>query len=366
MMPELMARVITVWLNSAVPASLKKMGEFQEVIESSKVFCSSLKESSFYSCDELQEWVDNAPKVWLAKCRETALDMIRYNLSQGKDCLHARQFLLSYLLTPKAGLGNPTQVERIETHMVTREEGKELAANGATGDNQDWDSAWSDAEGAGGAAGNEQPASSTEAKEDDGTDAWGWGEEGEEEDKAKGEGEGQEEEAAKADDSSTAEDDSADAWGWGDDQAAEPAADLDAPDPKAAAAGGSKEAEPQTREITVKEIYSISSMPDPVISLVSAILEDGATLTREGFVFRQDIAYAETEMLTNVGARITRWLRRLPASSACRHSHWLCSGHSRPTTTTSTLAARCICITTPCILPRSSLISRPLGSRETT
>ncbi len=41
--------------------------------------------------------------------------------------------------------------------------------------------------------------------------------------------------------------------------------------------------ENQTRELTLKETYHISSMPEPVLALIFAILEDGATLTRDDY-----------------------------------------------------------------------------------
>lgn len=143
--------------------------------------------------------------------------------------------------------------------MVTREEGKELAANGATGDEQEWDAAWDDGE----------------AKEDDGADAWGWGDD---EDQT-----GANEQAPSAQASNEVGDDAVDAWGWGEETGVESTEDTAEPETQKAAARKPKREEPDTREITVKETYSISSMPEPVLSLISGILEDGAALTREGY-----------------------------------------------------------------------------------
>lgn len=249
MMPALVPRIIGSWLDPAVPATLKEMDQFQEVITAVGSFCQSLKDLKYNGFAELQDWVDNAPRVWLAKCRENALDAVRNKMGQG--------------------LGFPKAVERIETQTVSRSEGKELAANGApTNDEDDW-AAWDD-EGEGDAT--EAPAaasqesanhSAPDSNEDD-ADAWGWGEEEPVEEKPA--------EPAGAD--TSMDDDPADAWGWGDEEPVDqPAAP---PQPKTAEPVATKG--PETREMTLKESYHISSLPDPVLDLISAILEDGASL----------------------------------------------------------------------------------------
>lgn len=85
MMPDLVSRVTTVWLDSAVPTSLKEVDEFQDVIAAAKEFCARLDDLNFSGFGDLKQWVDDAPRVWLAKCRETALDTVRSRLSQGES-----------------------------------------------------------------------------------------------------------------------------------------------------------------------------------------------------------------------------------------------------------------------------------------
>ncbi|EON97535.1 putative centromere kinetochore protein [Phaeoacremonium minimum UCRPA7] len=264
MMPELMTRIINVWLDSAVPPSLKEMDAFEEVIAAAKEFCSKLENLRFSGFNELQEWVENAPRVWLSKCRETALDAVRTRLS--------------------GGLGAPKQVERVEKQMVSRSEGKELAATGTTADdNQDW-AAWDD-------DGDQQPTESgipsyrdpqksTGPAEDDGTDAWGWGEDDDT----------QVAPSTKEVESKPAEEDDAgeDAWGWGDEEPKETEPESTGPTVKSSAP-----ATQQTREMTLKETYNISSMPEPVLQLIFAILEDGATLTQSGFLYNDATYLAE-------------------------------------------------------------------------
>jgi centromere/kinetochore protein ZW10 len=168
-------------------------------------------------------------------------------------------------------------VERVEKQMVSRSEGMQLAANGATADDEDhgW-GAWDDGE-------EEPPRPTEETKapdqpttgdEDEGADAWGWGEEDANQDEKP-----QAVDDAKPDDDD--EDPSA-AWGWGEDADNVDAGDIEGPvdtkpqpQPRASA--------PEPREITFRETYNISSMPQPVLELIFAIVEDGAALTKDTY-----------------------------------------------------------------------------------
>lgn len=167
-------------------------------------------------------------------------------------------------------------VERVEKQMVSRSEGMQLAANGATADDEDhgW-GAWDDGE-------EEPPQTTEESKEpeqpttgdeDEGADAWGWGEEDA----------NQDEKPQKVDDAKPDEDeDPSAAWGWGEDTDNVDADNIERPvetkrqvQPRASA--------PEPREITFKETYNISSMPQPVLELIFAIVEDGAALTKDTY-----------------------------------------------------------------------------------
>lgn len=264
MMPEVVSRIISVWLDSAVPVSLQEMDKFEEIMATARQLCARLEELKFSGFNELQDWVDNAPRVWLAKCRETALDTVRTRLSEG--------------------LGSPKQVERVEKQMVSRAEGQGLVAAPATAaaaaatDDDDWGAAWDDeTDQAGDQAGEPEQANNSEAAaagvEEDGADAWGWGEDG-------GEG-GDTQEAPETQpnqqNDADADDDAGDAWGWGEEDAPH-----EQPDRNAARRRSTAPAAPEQREMTLKETYNISSMPEPVLQLIFAILEDGATLTQAG------------------------------------------------------------------------------------
>ncbi|KAF4120689.1 protein transport protein DSL1/ZW10 [Geosmithia morbida] len=263
MMADVVPRLIRDWLSPAVPTSLENMAGFEETMEDSKQFCASLEQHGYTGFEELQDWVENAPTVWLNKCRETALDTIRTRLANG--------------------IGKSRPVEKIEKQMVSLPEGKELATSGAgaAADTNDWGDDWGEAWDEDGEADVSVESNGKAAgaqPEDDGTDAWGW-----EEEEAAGETKPP---SGKADDD---EDESADAWGWGDDIGTqEPASAPAATDagkstkPKSTATAAAAQS---TRELILKETYHISSMPDPVLDLISSILDDGARLAKGGDEF---------------------------------------------------------------------------------
>ena len=152
--------------------------------------------------------------------------------------------------------------------MVSRSEGMQLAANGATADDDDqgW-GAWDDGE-------EEPPQPAEEPKpeqpaagdEDEGADAWGWGEEDV----------NREDKPETADDGNPDDDeDPSAAWGWGEDADGTEAPVETKPQTQQRASA------PEPREITFKETYNISSMPQPVLELIFALVEDGAALTKD-------------------------------------------------------------------------------------
>ncbi|KAM7207550.1 hypothetical protein V8F20_002028 [Naviculisporaceae sp. PSN 640] len=269
LLPEILPKITKDWLDSAVPSSLEEMDRFQQVIAAAKQFHSTLKSLGFSNLGDLQEWADSAPRVWLSKRREAALDSVRTKLSEG--------------------LGTTKSVERVEKQLVSKSEGKQLAANRAVADDDDhgWNTAWDDGgdEDSKVAVDENKETAPTTASapvagatdEDDGADAWGaWG------DDDAGEPEGKKEEATENKEENRDDDDdaAADAWGaWGD--------DTNDGDGEAGAETGNKPAqpskEPETRELTLKETYNITSMPQPVLDLIFAIVEDGAALTQDRY-----------------------------------------------------------------------------------
>lgn len=274
LLPDTIHKITTVWLDAAVPSSLHELDQFQETINTAREFCDKLKQLGFTNLGGLQEWTENVPKVWLSKCREAALDSVRTKLSQG--------------------LGDPKRVEKVEKQMVSKEEGQKLVANVAADsvDDQGWNAWIDDDEVAPEAPEPEKPASKDTAKpqedDDDGVDAWGWGDDGgpeEETAETKNAKEDTKKEPKETKEEKPPDDDEEDpaaAWGWGDDANDEEATE----EPQAKPNKAEPTQQPQTRELVLKETYSISSLPQPILDLITAIVEDGAALT--------DPRYAET------------------------------------------------------------------------
>lgn len=83
MMPIISSRILEDWLDTAVPASLDDMVDYQKALAHVSDFASTLDSLSWPGADGLHDWVANAPKIWLNKRRETALDWTRNQLSIG-------------------------------------------------------------------------------------------------------------------------------------------------------------------------------------------------------------------------------------------------------------------------------------------
>lgn len=260
MMADIVPRLLRDWLDAEVPTSLTNMDHFQTLMHNAKIFRDRLVELEYSGFDELSDWVDKAPMIWLGKCRDTTLDTVRSKLNQG--------------------IGSPRQVEKIEKQMVSIAEGRELANTGAgaVAESGDWNDDW------GGDAWNEDEGDAAQAttaevevpEVDDGADAWGWGDD-------EPDAEPQKDESKLAD---NGDDDGADAWGWDDEESTATPAAASSGKPKHAQASKSaaskqtpKQAQVQTRELILRETYSISSMPGKVLELLIAVLNDGAKLT---------------------------------------------------------------------------------------
>lgn len=304
MVPELCSRLIREWLEPALPASLQEMETFETVIGAVKNFVSALKSLSYNELYELEIWAESVPKVWLTKCRETALDTMRSKLA--------------------SGIGAPRKVEKVETQKVTRSEGKELAVAGGRRDDDGWDTAWNDDEN-----GQSPPSQASVSPrvllskeprktehvislaEDDGegADAWGWGDGGNDNGNIQPieeHGEKPQKEGNK-----TENEDQEDAWGWGNDdadieieQSSEPASKTllisgtmpqkppSQPEKQLPPSSTESHKEPETREMTLREVYHISSMPDPVLDLIASLINDGAMLTLPSHASSSPVAKA--------------------------------------------------------------------------
>lgn len=219
MMPVISTRIKHEWLDRSVPTSLDDLTNYQVTLAHVDEFATKLKVMNWPGSDTFGAWVREAPLTWLTKRRETALDTVRNHL--------------------ELGVGQQTIVQHVETQMVSRHEGNDLAST-ANVVNDDWNSGWDsdDNEGDKGTEKIDAALLSTSETEKESEDA-----------------------------------DDADAWGWGDD---DNAADI-APEPPQAPPLTERPASGR-REVTLSEDFHISSMPLPILELITGIYDDGAKL----------------------------------------------------------------------------------------
>jgi centromere/kinetochore protein ZW10 len=83
-MPTLSNRLLNIWLDSAVPSSLDEMEDYQKALAQVSGFATTLDTLKWPGVEGLHEWVSSAPRIWLNKRRETALDSTRLQLSLGR------------------------------------------------------------------------------------------------------------------------------------------------------------------------------------------------------------------------------------------------------------------------------------------
>lgn len=262
LMPKLNTLVKTTWLESAVPVSLEDMTNFRKTIAIVQVFAETITNLGWDGDQELHDWVDSAPRLWVTKRRETSLDFIRRQLARG--------------------IGQTRQVERTETQIVTESEEEQIMPSDAAVDKEEehgWDAAWSD-DGKGEEKGKPKPMdiSVSEApvlsSSNASVKAWT--------------AEIAKQPPAREEKKAEVADEDVDAWGWGDEDEVPKPVEEERP---ASVSGESNESPPaksatpprrsSAKEVTLTEQYTISSMPDPVYKTIVDIIEDGVMLTRE-------------------------------------------------------------------------------------
>ncbi|CAK4034555.1 Hypothetical predicted protein [Lecanosticta acicola] len=223
LLPTLSSRLEEEWLEPSVPLQLSEVPAFQRLLEEILDFADFIDEKQLYGGKGLREWLDNVSPTWLRKRREVILGDVR-----------------NLVFT---GLRETKTVERVETQVIAKDDA--LAQGGQTGDD-DWDTAWDEPE--------EQPAA---ADEDDGTSAW--------------DVEG--DEPAKED---AGDDD--EAWGWGDGDENAPAS------PKAAKkdlakTNGDPPQQAQEQEMTLRETFTVTSVPENLLVQIQSVIHDAETLS---------------------------------------------------------------------------------------
>lgn len=241
LMPNLLSQLKSVWLFSAVPIDLEATEALRSTIQSVIDFGNLLEKEKWPGKADLMDWVEDIPRFWLGKRRQQSLDRV-------KSLLAGR---------PRSA----RTVERVETQVVSPKEGIFTSAEAAN----EWNAEWSDDEGSvrpnPRSVGLDQPEN---IERDEDVVAWGLDE--------LNEGEAQPQEPEPRDDCEE------DAWGWGEEEASgerSHATKIALSDPSKQKSNGSFGTAPRTAmEITLKEIYNITSLPIELLALITNTVVD--------------------------------------------------------------------------------------------
>ncbi|KAI9370780.1 hypothetical protein BJX61DRAFT_548759 [Aspergillus egyptiacus] len=223
------SKVISHWLSSAIPTELDGLSQFEDTLDHVLRFSKDMEFSGWHGHEELASWVNQAPRLWLARRRVNSLDQVRKVLSTSK--------------------WDSRQVERVEKRQVS--DSDEMLLDNSISD--EWDASWDD---------DKEEETQNNVEED--VSAWGLDDDTE---------------APKPD----ADDDGVeDAWGWGEDDDEEQHSAKDTQQKKADVAALAKEtkstSQPAPREITLKEYYTITDVPGSILRIIEQQIADSKAI----------------------------------------------------------------------------------------
>jgi centromere/kinetochore protein ZW10 len=259
LLPSLMVQLITNSLDPSVPVDLNRMSDFKASlmkIEDLADYIDTLG-VPIPSDGDLSSWVERLPQTWLARRREAALAQMRS---------------LSY-----EGAKTKRTAERVETQIVSSDDVMVATGPGKEEDDE-WNADWAEEDDADESARADVPKS---ADDDEDASAWGLEDEPETEHEESNpvaiEPDGEDEEEA---------------WGWGDGDDAgeedlskspEPATPVKSTPKSKAKSPSTKHQPPTEREITLRETFQITAIPDSILELINHILTDASTLSTPSF-----------------------------------------------------------------------------------
>ncbi|OOF97861.1 hypothetical protein ASPCADRAFT_205131 [Aspergillus carbonarius ITEM 5010] len=243
--PSLSSKIIEYWLSPAIPTELEGLGQFEHILDRVLKFTQSIEGFGWHGQEELVSWVNQASRLWLARRRVDSLDQVRRILAASQGITH--------------------QVERVEVEKVSKSD--EALLENATPD--DWDAGWEEDN----QSGSKGKQSATPDDEED-VSAWGLDDDDTEEHDMKPK--------QGISTTSTDDDDAGDAWGWGDEDEEQHAEESQSRVPIiTGAANGEKVIHPASpREVTLKEKYTITDIPNSIIGIVKQQVTDSNSISQ--------------------------------------------------------------------------------------
>lgn len=239
--PAVSSKIISHWLSSAIPTELDGLDEFEATLNHVLQFTKTIESLDWHGQEELVSWTNQAPRLWLTRRRVDSLDLVRQVLAASK--------------------WDSRQVERVEKRQVS-ETDEVLLDNSAS---DDWDAGWDD---------EKEEETANNADED--VSAWGLDDDTDDT------------KATKPGISDADEDEAGDAWGWTEDDEDDQAPAEEAEPKKVTAEQHVKDNEAGTRtnpkEITLRENYTITDVPDSIIRIIRQQISDSETISQPSYV----------------------------------------------------------------------------------
>ena len=236
--PGLVSTLVTEWLSPCVPLELADMPELEALQTRVSTLAKKLSTSAWPGSQGLLDWVELAPRTWLTRRRMASLDRVRNALALKR--------------------GSSRQVERIERQVVSKQDG----VFATDGDGDDWNTGWNDDN----QIGMQDTHSQTE--EDD-VSAWDFDADDETD---------QHRTAGRTDIASDGQDDeSAEGWGWDEDN---PQKNRDSTpamkntNTKKLSRNGTNGDVLQGREVTLRELYTVTDIPDHILDIISKDVQE--------------------------------------------------------------------------------------------
>ncbi|KAL2833449.1 hypothetical protein BDW59DRAFT_169113 [Aspergillus cavernicola] len=237
LIPAVSSNIISHWLSSAIPTELDGLGQFETTLNHVLHFSKTMESLGWHGHEELVSWVNQASRLWLTRRRVDSLDQVRKVLAVSR--------------------GDSRQVERVEKRQVS--ESDEVLDNS---NSDEWDAGWDDEK-------EEQP----QKNDDEDVSAWGLDDD---DDRIN----------ATAEANPEADDDGVgDAWGWAEDDEENQSSAENDTQPKEAATtklgkGNKTTSQTAPKEITLKESYTITDVPDSILRIIQQQIVDSQAISQ--------------------------------------------------------------------------------------
>ena len=255
--PSLISKLVEEWLTPCVPLQLADVLALQTLQEEVTKLAELWKAMNWPQYEDLEGWIDRAPRIWLAKRRVASLDAVRKVLATDR--------------------GATRNVERIERQTVSVG-GDALAKSEVV---EDWEADWGED--------NSSSQSPRGGDEDPGTQVSvvdAEVRERERDDASNGAKEGADEEA--------------DDWAWDDES---PDKTRQGRLPRQASSSQQKAIDSVNgkagaeQELVLKETYTVTDIPDSILEIITKDIHDAEVVKGSDFLILHDVA-PSTGLLT--------------------------------------------------------------------